>query len=220
MQSVGIEVTLRSISGTHERVIKSARLAADEEIVLRPCDEDWWQGIWIRCSCRRRRERLDRYSLYRSGHITRRNVRHGFKRRTVDWRDKVSPLGHLLIADLADPAPWPDTTAGGGGLASSAYAILKAFVHADDPNFAVRPLFSFREGGPGPVTNYHIVVPRAEIDRARVAARMGIGAHPELLGSMIAQKRKLLIWHNLSDHGLTPYLSINYYKQLARLNGG
>jgi feruloyl esterase len=123
-------------------------------------------------------------------------------------------------ANLADPAPWADSPAGTGGMASSAFAILKAFVHPREPNFAVRPLFAFRAGGPGPVTNFHIVVPRAEVDRARAAARMGIGSHPELMGPLIAQNRKLLIWSNLNDRGLTPFMMTNYYKQLARLNGG
>ena len=37
---------------------------------------------------------------------------------------------------------------------------------------------------------------------------------------MIRQGRKLLIWHNLSDELLTPYMSVNYYKALAKRHGG
>ncbi|MEJ5979148.1 tannase/feruloyl esterase family alpha/beta hydrolase [Novosphingobium sp. PS1R-30] len=130
------------------------------------------------------------------------------------FRPKTRP------ANLTDPAPWPDSPAGVDGLPSSGFSILKAFVHGDEPDFAVRALFSFRQGGPGPVKGYHIVVPRAEVERARESARMGIGTHPQLLRAMIGQDRKLLIWSNLGDRGLTPFMMTNYYKQLARTFGG
>ena len=52
------------------------------------------------------------------------------------------------------------------------------------------------------------------------AGRMGIGHFPENASNLIRLNRKFLIWHNFSDEKLTPYISINYYKQLAKLHGG
>jgi feruloyl esterase len=122
--------------------------------------------------------------------------------------------------DPSAAVPWPDVMAGGDGLPSAAFANLKVFGHGADPDYQVRPLISFREGGAGSVTGFRVVFPRAEFDHDVAAARMGIGAHPELVGEFIQQNRKLLIWANLGDQGLTPYMSINYYKQLAKLHGG
>jgi feruloyl esterase len=51
-------------------------------------------------------------------------------------------------------------------------------------------------------------------------ARLGSGQFPEDASKLIQLNRKFLIWHNLSDEKLTPYMSINYYKRLARLHGG
>jgi feruloyl esterase len=52
------------------------------------------------------------------------------------------------------------------------------------------------------------------------AGRLGIGHFPENYKKLIGQNRKLLIWHNLSDEKLTPYMSVNLYKQLASRHGG
>jgi feruloyl esterase len=49
---------------------------------------------------------------------------------------------------------------------------------------------------------------------------LGIGHFPENLAKLIQLDRKFLIWHNLSDEKLTPYVSINYYKALAKMHGG
>jgi feruloyl esterase len=123
-------------------------------------------------------------------------------------------------ADLADPEPWPNSDRMPGVMWGLTDATLKIFVHRNDPNFHTRSLFSFGEGGKGPVTGYRAIVPKAEVDRAQSVTRMGIGANPEALAKLIRQNRKLLIWHNLSDEKLTPYMSFNYYKQLAKMYGG
>jgi feruloyl esterase len=99
-------------------------------------------------------------------------------------------------------------------------AALKVFVHGNDSSFHTRSVVSFQVGRHGPVTNFHIVVPRAEVDKAQTALFQGVGAHPEKLATLIKDKRKLLIWANLSDQILTPYMSINYYKRLAKMYGG
>jgi feruloyl esterase len=125
-------------------------------------------------------------------------------------------------ADLAAKDPFPNSDNGSlaGGYWPLADAFLKVFVHQNDREFFTRPIISFAEGGEGAVTNFHIVVPQSEADRVKSEARMGIGHFPENADNLIKQNRKFLIWHNLSDHVLTPYMSINYYKRLAAMHGG
>jgi feruloyl esterase len=126
--------------------------------------------------------------------------------------------------NLADADPWPSATnvAGqtSGGLWDLGNATFKIFVHKNDPEFFTRSLFTYKSGGPGPVTAYRAVVPKAEVAKALDSARLGVGHFPENASKLIQQDRKFLIWHNLSDEKLTPYMSINYYKTLAKLHGG
>jgi feruloyl esterase len=123
--------------------------------------------------------------------------------------------------DLAAAEPWPDSDASpSAGLWPLANASQKIFVHKNDPNFTTRSLFTFRAGGPGPITGYHIVVPKAAVAKALADARLGIGHFPENAANLIKLNRKFLIWHNLSDEKLTPYMSTNYYKKLAKMYGG
>lgn len=127
--------------------------------------------------------------------------------------------------DLTAADPWPEAQSipqngGSGGLWSLANGTFKIFVHKNDPAFNTRSLFTYKAGGSGPVTGFRAVVPKAEVAKALSSARMGIGHFPENAAKLIKQDRKFLIWHNLSDEKLTPYMSINYYKQLAKLHGG
>lgn len=120
--------------------------------------------------------------------------------------------------DRTTPDLWPDNRASNPW--SLANATIKVFGHKNDPTFRTESVISFREGGPGPAGGFHAVVPRAEFDRVIEAGRAGIGHFPENADKLIRQGRKLMIWHNLSDQSLTPYMSVNYYKTLARRHGG
>jgi feruloyl esterase len=122
--------------------------------------------------------------------------------------------------DLAAIDPWPDSGTTSGGLWSLADASLKIFAHQNDTDFHTRSILKYQAGGSGTVTAFRTVVPKAEVARAMAAGRMGIGHFPENADQLIKLDRKFLIWHNLSDEKLTPYMSINYYKQLAKLHGG
>jgi feruloyl esterase len=125
-------------------------------------------------------------------------------------------------ADLTalDPFPNSDNGSLNGGYWPLADAFLKVFIHGNDPAFYTRSLITFTSGGTGPITGYHIVVPAVEVARIKTAARLGIGHFPENAAKLIKLNRKFLIWHNFSDQVLTPYMSVNYYKQLAKLSGG
>jgi len=119
--------------------------------------------------------------------------------------------------DLADPDPWPNDTGGYAGMA------FKLFRQADRQAATpsdVRSFFQFRAGGPGSISDFRIVVPSAQVARARAAAAPGSATDPQELSELIRQDRKLLIWQNVSDQLLTPYVTYNYYKRLAALNGG
>ncbi|MBU6268173.1 MAG: tannase/feruloyl esterase family alpha/beta hydrolase [Sphingomonadales bacterium] len=108
----------------------------------------------------------------------------------------------------------------GGGLALLSDPNLKIFVHRNDPAYALGSSFSFRYGGPGPVTGFHAVVSSAEAAAVGAALHAGAGHIPENAAKLMAGKTKLMIWHNFSDEKLTPFSSINWYKRLARNHGG
>lgn len=127
--------------------------------------------------------------------------------------------------DLTAADPWPlatnsADTASGGGLWDLGNSTMKVFIHENDPGFFTRSLFTYAAGGPGPVNAFRAVVPAAEVSKALSMARMGIGHFPENAATLIKQDRKFLIWHNFNDEKLSPYMSINYYKRLAKLHGG
>jgi len=138
---------------------------------------------------------------------------------------EVQPASFLTPkrpVDLAARDPFPDSDTGSTaeGYWPLADAFLKVMIHNNDPGFYTRSLFSFNVGGPGPVTGYRIVIPRSEALRVQDQARRASGHFPENAAKLIALNRKFLIWHNLSDQVLTPYMSINYYKKLAKRYGG
>jgi len=122
------------------------------------------------------------------------------------------------------PDPWLDTgnpaTGGSAGIAALGDATIRIFTHENDPAFHTPAIVSFGAGGKGPVTGFRVIVPAVEVTRLGKAMRMGTGDIPENAAKFIKLDHKLLIWANLSDHLLTPYMSINYYKRLARMYGG
>ena len=122
--------------------------------------------------------------------------------------------------DINDPAPWDNNGGSEAGLAPLGDATLRIFAHRNDPAFNTRSIFSFGSGGSGPISDFRILVPRAEVDLANAAVQKGSGGDPRNVARLIRLKHKLLIWHNGSDEKLSPFMSVNYYKQLAALYGG
>ncbi len=124
----------------------------------------------------------------------------------------------VAAAPVDGPNPWPNDNYGpGGGLWALANANLKIFVHRNDPNFHTRSVISYSDGAVAGASGFRIVAPRVEVDRAQQALRMGIGADADTL---IRLNRRMLIWSNLSDEALTPYMATNYYQRLAERHGG
>jgi feruloyl esterase len=139
---------------------------------------------------------------------------------------EINPLSFITPkqpADLSAIDPFPNSDNGdsrGNGYWPLADAFIKVFVHGNDPNFFTRSILSYKRGGPGSITDYRIVVPSSEVSLLQRRARMGTGHFPENLAGFLKQDRKFLIWHNLSDNVLTPYMSINYYNRAATMYGG
>ena len=134
---------------------------------------------------------------------------------------ELNPSFRQQPTDLNAADPWPDADDFmKGGIWSLANASLKIFVHKNDPNFHTRSVVTFQTGGSVAASGYRTVVSSAEVSNALAEAHMGIGHFPENAAHLIKLNRKFLIWHNLSDEKLTPYMSINYYTQLAKLYGG
>lgn len=126
-------------------------------------------------------------------------------------------------APTSDPAalePWGETGNSSLGNWEMGNATIKTFANKNDPDFYTRHLFKLESGGKGPITGFRSVVPRSAVTRVQTENRMGIGHTPQNWSNFIAQDRKFLMWHNWSDEALTPYLSTNFYLQLAQLNGG
>jgi feruloyl esterase len=132
-----------------------------------------------------------------------------------DLQNAFQPM--VPAKDPSAESPWPGPE---GVIWPLANASIKIFTHQNDPAFKTRSILTYRDGGPGQITAFRTVVPQAEVARAMAAGRLGIGHFPENYGKLIRQNRKLLIWHNFSDEKLTPYMSVNLYKQLAARYGG
>ena len=122
------------------------------------------------------------------------------------------------------PDPWPDAgnpaTGASGGMPLLGDTVIRVFTHAADPGFHTPAVLSFTASHAGPIDGFRVQAPSAEVAKVNAALRMGIGDIPGNAAKFIKQGRKMLIWANLSDQLLTPYMSINYYKRLAKLHGG
>jgi hypothetical protein len=68
-------------------------------------------------------------------------------------------------------------------------AVLRVFTHQNDPAFNTRSIFSFGSGGAGPISDYRIMVPRAEADLANAAMQPGIGTDPHRVSCMGRPRR-------------------------------
>ncbi|MEJ5979165.1 tannase/feruloyl esterase family alpha/beta hydrolase [Novosphingobium sp. PS1R-30] len=81
------------------------------------------------------------------------------------------------------------------------------------------PLATAREGGPGQIDALHAVVDAAAYRKYLGVLRRGT-VMPEDFAKLLKSKARLLWYHNLSDEILTPFMSINAYKELAERHGG
>ena len=85
--------------------------------------------------------------------------------------------------------------------------------------FDGQALSSARAGGPGPIDAFHVVLNGAAYQKYVEVNRDGT-VMAEDFDSFLKHGGKLLWYSGLSDPALTPYMSINRYKQLAAMHGG
>ena len=121
-------------------------------------------------------------------------------------------------ADLASLQPWSadDSASGYWGIGDG---VISTLIHRNDPAFRLRPIFSYETGGHGRIQGFHTVVPRSEVELARAMLRSGSPGASDM-GQLLSSRTKLLMYLNLSDQVLSPYMNINFYKRLAALHGG
>jgi feruloyl esterase len=127
-------------------------------------------------------------------------------------------------SNLTGPEPWNNNPAPTVAPFSWFFADndLKFFVYRDEIGYSTltTPGFTFQNGGHGPVDGFHAVLPAAT-DRL-IASRVapGSGSDPRAASSFLGQGRKLILYHGLADGVISPYGTMSYFKELARLNGG
>lgn len=121
-------------------------------------------------------------------------------------------------ADLGNPAPWgaDDSSSGYWGLADG---LISTLSHRNDPAFRMRSIFAYGSGESTGIGGFHTIVPRSEVERARSVLGSGSPTAADM-GGLLRSRTKLLMYHNLSDEVLSPYMSINLYKGMAALHGG
>jgi feruloyl esterase len=120
--------------------------------------------------------------------------------------------------DLDNPIPWAADDISSGFWAT-AEGLIGTLVHRNDPAFRMRSIFSYNSGASTGLGGFHTVVPASEAALARSVLGSGSPTAADL-SKLMSSRTKLLIYHNLSDQVLTPFMSINLYKRMAALNGG
>lgn len=98
--------------------------------------------------------------------------------------------------------------------------VLHYFAYDNDPAFKAESLFTFKRGGPGPITGFRAVISAANVAKIREALKPGTGHLLENSGRLMNSKTKVLMWHNSSDELLTPLSSVRWYQKLAAKHGG
>jgi hypothetical protein len=126
-------------------------------------------------------------------------------------------------ANLTGPQPWNNNPAIEPESWYFADGDLRYFAYLDENgyNTVTTPGFSFREGGPGQITGFHAVLPDGTNELLQSRTALGsVGSEPDAAGTFISQNRKLILYHGLADGLITPYRTMQYFKQLAALKGG
>lgn len=80
--------------------------------------------------------------------------------------------------------------------------------------------FTYAFGGVGPVGFFHTIVPDSTVATIYDAMAIASSDYPSELSQLIRQNKKIILYHGYSDGFITPYTTIQYYEQLAQLNGG
>jgi hypothetical protein len=128
---------------------------------------------------------------------------------------------HFPVAPvlLEGPQPWSHDLAGQPLGWYWVNQTIANFVYAGAPDFnALRtPGITFTRDKSG---RMHAVIPDRTVALLDEKVREGSGAMPSDAAAYIKQGRKLIMYHGYSDGDITPYRTIQYYRDLARQQGG
>jgi hypothetical protein len=100
--------------------------------------------------------------------------------------------------------------------------LIRNFTYYADPSYdSFRTLgMRFVEKGNSKEMLVGSVIPDGVARRVQQSLQTLSSPNPYLLASFIAQDRKLIMWHGFADGFLSPYVTIQYYEELAQLHSG
>ncbi|HKR90596.1 MAG TPA: tannase/feruloyl esterase family alpha/beta hydrolase [Phenylobacterium sp.] len=96
---------------------------------------------------------------------------------------------------------------------------IRHLIYQDAPGFnpVKTPGVTFARDAAG---RMRAVIPQATADLAARMTKRGSGATPSAAATFLGQGRKLIMYHGYSDGLITPYRTVQYYRELAKQNGG
>ena len=119
------------------------------------------------------------------------------------------------------PNPWSKNPADEPLAWYMGEGILRDILHFGGPGASLRSLgITFTWGKVGGLWNYHAVIPDSVAASLERAAAPGSAVVPAAARAFLDHGGKLIMYHGLSDGLITPYRTIQYYRDLARLYGG
>lgn len=174
-------------------------------------------------------EQIDSLSIITSG-ITNESgkvVYPGFSVSNVHSDVKVELESNLLAYwlgfptppdSLQGPEPWSHDPAGQPLGWYWGNQTMRYFVYdgASDFNALKTPGITFKNSGNG----MHAIIPQRTVELFNRMVREGSGATPAAADAFLRQGRKLIMYHGYSDGDITPYRTIQYYRELAQRHGG
>lgn len=134
----------------------------------------------------------------------------------------IGPPFTALPTNRTAAEPWGPTEAGAPIDWLINDAGIKYWAYLGEPSYDSQTTlgFTYASGGLGPIGFFHTVVPDSTVNTIYNAMAIASSDYPDQLSSLIHQKKKVILFHGYSDGFITPYTTIQYYEQLAALNGG
>jgi hypothetical protein len=122
-------------------------------------------------------------------------------------------------SSLQGPQPWSHDLAGQPLGWYWVNQTIANFVYdgASDFNALKTPGITFTRDKTG---RMHAVIPRKTVALLNEKVKDGSGATPSEAAAYIKLGRKLIMYHGYSDGPITPYRTIQYYRELAEQHGG
>jgi len=99
---------------------------------------------------------------------------------------------------------------------------LTNFVYdgANGFNAQRNPGITFQREKPGQSEGMHAIIPQKTVALLNQKVKDGSAATPAEAARFLQEGRKLLMYHGYSDGDITPYRTVQYYRELARQHGG